>query len=131
MEVVVLEKFAGVNTSEDHIPSLAIGGGCNGAAPEDGLVLGEVLLTTGEDGAVVYKEFARDVGIGDHNIELVADEERVERTELLRPSVQSALRVIREVRETEKRAGRNRIAVLVDQVFTEEERKDNVQDARN
>lgn len=113
-----------------NVPSLAVWGRRDRAAPQDGLVLHEVLLATGEDRAVVDQELASHVRVRDDDIELIAAKERIEGTKLLRPCVQSAFGVVREERETKERTRRNRVAVLIHQIFAEEERKDDVQGGR-
>ena len=109
------------------VPGLAVRRRGDRATAEDRLVLHEVLLAAGEDRAIVDQELAGDVRVRDDDVELVAEEEGVEWAELLSPGVQGALRVVREIGESQERARRDGVAVLVDDVLAEEERKDNVQ----
>ena len=55
--------------------------------------------------------------IRDYDVKLVADEERVDGAELFCPFVKGHFRELRQVRETEEGAGRDWIAVLVDDIF--------------
>ena len=62
-------------TRRPNAPGIAIGGGSNRTTAEDGLVLHEVLLAAGENGAVIDQQFTSDIRIRDDDIELIAQEE--------------------------------------------------------
>ncbi len=109
-----------------NLPKLAVGRRGNSTSLQDSLVLDEVLLTTGEDGTMVDEEFAGDVRVGDDNIELVAYVEGVEGTIFLRPCIKLEFRVVGEGGISHKRTGRYCVTIFIDDVFAEEQRKDEV-----
>lgn len=85
-------KFRGCD-----VPSLAVRRGSDRTTMEDSLVLHEVLLTTREDRTIVDQELTSDIRVGDDDVELVTQEERVQRAEFLGPGMEGTLRVIGKV----------------------------------
>jgi hypothetical protein len=59
-----------------HTPCITVLRRCDGSSTKNGLILHEILLATGEDGAVVDKKVSGYLRIGYHNNELITHPNR-------------------------------------------------------
>lgn len=95
------------------------------------MVLHEIPLPAGENGAVGDEEVFRDLRIRDDDEELVAHEDREQRAKPVRPLVESTLGVLVEEGVAKERTGRNRVALRVGNALANKERYNEIKGGEN
>lgn len=93
------------------------------------MVLDEIRLPAGEDGSVVDQELASHGGIGDDDVELVANKEGVQRAELFRPRVERKFGIVWQGRKTKEGTRWDGVAIFIHNILSEKEGNDEVEDS--